>query len=195
MAAPTTHYETLGLPRGADAEAVKRAYRALAVKHHPDRSSAKDAGVRFAAISAAHAVLSDPAKRAAYDAELILAELEAAPPPPPRPATPGASIADDPVFVEMRDYVTRRREQAETIMYGAPVRSERRAPRWATGPVAWLCYVGVPIALLAWVGRPPGLEAVPFIGWSAVAVAQLIAAGRRSPLAATHRFIVDFFSR
>jgi hypothetical protein len=190
-----THYETLGLPRGADAEAIKRAYRSLAVKHHPDRSAAKDAAARFTAISTAHAVLSDPAKRAAYDAELILAELEAAPPPPPRPSAPGASIADDPVFVEMRDYVTRRREQAETIMYGAPLRSTRRAPRWATGPVAYLLYVGVPVALLAWVGRPPGLEAVPFIGWAVVAVAQLLAAGRQSPLAATHRFIVNFFSR
>lgn len=183
-----THYETLGLPRGADAEAIKRAYRTLAVKHHPDRSTAKDAVTRFAAISTAHAVLSDPAKRAAYDAELILAELAAAPPPPPRPTPSTASIADDPVFVEMRDYVTRRREQAEAIRYGTPAHTERRAPRWAAGPVAWLLYVVVPAALSARLD-----EGMPIIGWSVVAFAQLVAAGRRSPLAMTHRFIVNFF--
>ena len=197
MATPT-HYQTLGLPRTADEGAIKRAYRTLAQRHHPDRSTERDAAARFAAISSAYAVLSDPAKKGAYDAELVLAELEAAPPPPSRPTPAGSSIADDPLFVEMRDYVTRRREMAERIIYQAPAPRPfvvRQPPRWAAGPVAWLLYVGVPFALLAALGRPPGLEAVPFIGWSVVAVAQLVAAGRRSPLAATHRFVVGFFAR
>lgn len=200
MTSPT-HYSTLGVPRGADDATIKRAYRALAVKHHPDRSKAKDAAVRFAAISTAYAVLSDPAKRGAYDAELILAELERSPAPAPtrRAAAPqGGSIADDPIFVEMRDYVTRRRETMEQTFYQAPVQRPlvaRQPPRWATGPIAWLLFVGVPIALLAALGRPPGLEAIPFAGWLVVAFAQLIAAGRRSPLAVTHRSIVAFFER
>jgi hypothetical protein len=197
MAVPT-HYATLGLPRTANEAAIKRAYRSLAVQHHPDRSTAKGAAARFAAISAAYAVLSDPAKKGAYDAELVLAELAASPPPTPRPAPAGSSIADDPLFVEMRDYITRRREMAERVIYEAPTARPfvvRRPPRWASGPLAYLLYVGVPIALFAAIGRPPGLEAIPFIGWSVVAIAQLVAAGRRSPLAATHRFVVGLFER
>ena len=199
--ATQTHYQTLGISRGADEAAIKRAYRALAVKHHPDRSTAKDAAVRFAAISTAYAVLSDPAKRGAYDAELVLAELEHSPASDPirrATASQGSSIADDPLFVEMRDYVTRRRETMEQTFYQAPVQRPlvtRQPPRWATGPIAWLLFFGVPIALLAALGRPPGLEDIPFAGWLVVAFAQLIAAGRRSPLAIGHRSIVAFFER
>lgn len=69
--AQTTHYETLGLANDASAAAIKRAYRALARRHHPDAAPG-DAGAetRFKAISEAYAILSDPAKRAAYDASL-----------------------------------------------------------------------------------------------------------------------------
>jgi hypothetical protein len=197
MATPT-HYQTLGVPRSADDAAIKRAYRALAVKHHPDRSEAKDAAARFAVISTAYAILSSPAKRGAYDAELVLAELEHSPAPAPRAAAPqGGSIADDPLFVEMRDYVTRQRDTIGRTPYAAPVQRPlvTRPPRWATGPFAWLLFIGVSIALLAAIGRPPGPDVLPFIGWLVVALAQVIAAGRRSPLAVTHRLIVAFFER
>lgn len=61
------YYEILGVPRDSTADAIKDAYRALAMKYHPDRN--KDAGAeeRFKEISEAYAVLSDKEKRATYD--------------------------------------------------------------------------------------------------------------------------------
>lgn len=64
------YYETLGVQRGATDEDVKKAYRKLAMKWHPDRhkgKAAKDAEKRFQAISEAYEVLSDPEKRKKYD--------------------------------------------------------------------------------------------------------------------------------
>ena len=70
---PTTkrdYYEILGVAKSATVDEIKRAYRALALKHHPDRVGAdhkKEAEEKFKEISEAYAVLSDPEKRAAYD--------------------------------------------------------------------------------------------------------------------------------
>jgi molecular chaperone DnaJ len=62
------YYDTLGVARDASGEDIKRAYRALARKHHPDVSSDKpEAEVRFKQINEAYEVLSDPNKRAQYD--------------------------------------------------------------------------------------------------------------------------------
>lgn len=62
------YYEVLGVARDADAKAIKDAFRALALKYHPDRNKAPDAEERFKEIAEAYAVLSDPKKRAEYDA-------------------------------------------------------------------------------------------------------------------------------
>jgi len=62
------YYETLGVPRGASADQVKKAYRRLARKYHPDVSKEPNAELRMKQINEANAVLSDPEKRAAYDA-------------------------------------------------------------------------------------------------------------------------------
>lgn len=62
------YYEVLGVPRDADAKAIKDAFRNLALKYHPDRNNAPDAEERFKEIAAAYAILSDPKKRADYDA-------------------------------------------------------------------------------------------------------------------------------
>jgi molecular chaperone DnaJ len=67
-AAQRDYYEVLGVPRGADQKAIKDAFRALALKYHPDRNKEPGAEERFKEIAAAYAVLSDPAKRKAYDA-------------------------------------------------------------------------------------------------------------------------------
>ncbi|HUK67933.1 MAG TPA: DnaJ C-terminal domain-containing protein [Streptosporangiaceae bacterium] len=63
------YYEVLGVPRDADARAIKNAFRRLARKYHPDRSTEPDAEERFKEIAEAYGVLADPAKRASYDAQ------------------------------------------------------------------------------------------------------------------------------
>lgn len=61
------YYDTLGVPRDADLDQIKKAYRKLARTHHPDMSKAPDAEARFKEAAEAYATLKDPAKRAAYD--------------------------------------------------------------------------------------------------------------------------------
>lgn len=61
------YYEVLGVARDADAEAIKKAYRKLAIQLHPDRNKAPDAEERFKELSEAYAVLSDDAKKQRYD--------------------------------------------------------------------------------------------------------------------------------
>ena len=62
------YYKALGLEKNADAEAIKKAYRKLALKYHPDRNPGnKEAEEKFKKISEAYAVLSDPEKRKQYD--------------------------------------------------------------------------------------------------------------------------------
>ena len=68
MADPRDYYETLGVARDADEKAIKDAFRQLALKYHPDRNNSPDATERFREIAEAYAVLSDPQKRAEYDA-------------------------------------------------------------------------------------------------------------------------------
>ncbi|MDO8280360.1 MAG: DnaJ C-terminal domain-containing protein [Burkholderiaceae bacterium] len=61
------YYAALGVPRDADVEAIKKAYRKLARRYHPDVSKAPDAEEKFKDAAEAYATLKDPEKRAAYD--------------------------------------------------------------------------------------------------------------------------------
>src|SRR5262245_26109721 len=62
------YYETLGCARGASPEDLKKAYRKLAMQHHPDRNPGdKKAEQRFKELNEAYDVLKDEQKRAAYD--------------------------------------------------------------------------------------------------------------------------------
>ncbi|HDO33611.1 MAG TPA: J domain-containing protein, partial [Chromatiales bacterium] len=61
------YYKTLGLSQDASQEKVKRAYRRLARKFHPDVSKEPDAEDRFKEVNEAYEVLKDPEKRSAYD--------------------------------------------------------------------------------------------------------------------------------
>ena len=65
---PADYYQLLGLNKNATPEEIKRAYRKLAVKYHPDKNpGSKEAEDRFKEINEAYAVLSDPKKREEYD--------------------------------------------------------------------------------------------------------------------------------
>src|SRR5690242_6365938 len=68
-------YEVLGVPRGANAAAIKSAYRKLAKKHHPDsNSNDPKAASRFAEINTANEILGDEDKRKQFDRGEIDAE-------------------------------------------------------------------------------------------------------------------------
>ena len=68
MAEKRDYYEVLGVEKTADDAAIKRAYRKLAKKYHPDANPGdQGAAEKFRECSEAYAVLSDPEKRKAYD--------------------------------------------------------------------------------------------------------------------------------
>lgn len=89
-------YEVLQVRRGADAEVIRAAYRALARANHPDFGGSPE---RMARINDAWAVLGNPERRAAYDAELGAADPNGAmptavqPTPPPEPVRQGHGLA------------------------------------------------------------------------------------------------------
>jgi curved DNA-binding protein CbpA len=70
-----THYETLGISQSAKSDQIKRSYRRLVKRFHPDlfpdgSEAQARAGERLSHINTAYAVLSNPPKRASYDAKL-----------------------------------------------------------------------------------------------------------------------------
>lgn len=79
------YYALLGVPRGASAVDIKKAFRRQARKFHPDMNKASDATQSMADINEAHEVLSDPVKREAYDTEGTLRDA-----PPPKAAADDA---------------------------------------------------------------------------------------------------------
>jgi molecular chaperone DnaJ len=68
MATKRDYYEILGVPKNASEEEIKKAYRKLAMKYHPDRNEGdKNAEGKFKEAKEAYEMLSDASKRAAYD--------------------------------------------------------------------------------------------------------------------------------
>jgi molecular chaperone DnaJ len=68
VASKLDYYDTLGLRPDASQDEIKRAFRKLAFKYHPDRSKIPDAEEKFKEASEAYAILSDPEKKRQYDA-------------------------------------------------------------------------------------------------------------------------------
>lgn len=88
------YYEVLGVARGASADELKKAYRRLAMKFHPDRNPEdKEAESRFKEAKEAYEVLTDERKRAAYD-QFGHAGVEPGPGPRPGGFGPGDAFGD-----------------------------------------------------------------------------------------------------
>jgi curved DNA-binding protein len=108
------YYAALGVPRDADAEQIKKAYRKLARQHHPDVSKSAGTEARFKEIGEAYATLKDPEKRAAYD-ELGRrpAGQEFAPPPQwTREWASGANSFEDIDLADLLDALGRQHRGA-----------------------------------------------------------------------------------
>lgn len=67
MADKRDYYETLGVSKTASVDEIKKAYRKLALKYHPDKGGGPESEAKFKEINEAYSVLSDPEKRKAYD--------------------------------------------------------------------------------------------------------------------------------
>ena len=61
------HYASLGVPPNETADLIKAAYRKKAAQYHPDKNPSPDAAARFREVQEAYEVLSDAARRKAYD--------------------------------------------------------------------------------------------------------------------------------
>lgn len=86
--ATRTHYQTFEITPTATADEIKRRYRELARKYHPDVNTGDpNAARKFAAIADAYRILGDAEARATYDAELMMQARAANPTPPPQSQT------------------------------------------------------------------------------------------------------------
>ena len=63
------HYEVLGVSKDAKETEIKKAYRSLSLKYHPDRNSSEEAITKIQEINEAYEILSDESKRNHYDME------------------------------------------------------------------------------------------------------------------------------
>ncbi|MGB9593048.1 MAG: J domain-containing protein [Anaerolineae bacterium] len=84
MSQEPDYYAILQVHPNAEPEVIEAAYRRLAAKYHPDVNPSPDATARMQAINDAHRVLSDPSRRAAYDARRARAVSRPASPDAPR---------------------------------------------------------------------------------------------------------------
>jgi curved DNA-binding protein len=103
------YYQALGVDKSASADDIKKAYRKLVRKYHPDVSKSKDADAKTKEINEAYGVLGDPEKRAAYD-ELGSARRPGQEfrPPPDWASSYGGADMDSDFFSDLFAHVGRR---------------------------------------------------------------------------------------
>jgi curved DNA-binding protein CbpA len=85
MADEHDYYRVLGVARDASMPEIRRAYRRLARRHHPDQNPAADGPEHFRALAEAYEVLNDPGRRARYDHTIGSSARRAVTHPQPRP--------------------------------------------------------------------------------------------------------------
>lgn len=90
---PTDYYIVLGVSRGADLQKIKKAYRQVAKKYHPDFSGSPLTTDKFLEVKEAYETLSDDARRREYDRELELCQKVVRQPPATETLRPGPRAA------------------------------------------------------------------------------------------------------
>lgn len=116
-------YELLGVSRSATAEDLKKAYRKLAMKYHPDRNPGdKEAEAKFKEISEAYDILKDDQKRAAYDRFGHQAFEGGGPGAGPHPGATGFGFDFSDIIDEMFAGMAGGRRSAEANMRGSDIR-------------------------------------------------------------------------
>jgi molecular chaperone DnaJ len=100
------YYAVLGVPREISPAELRRAYRKLALRYHPDRAG-EGSTAAFQRISRAYEVLSDPQARESYDRRLRYEERKSSPPPPPAPARSEANPSPAPKSRQPKVLLTR----------------------------------------------------------------------------------------
>ncbi|RRV03986.1 J domain-containing protein [Pseudomonas sp. v388] len=144
-----THYQLLNVPGDASPDQIKKAYRKLAQKLHPDRNPNPSASDMMGVINAAHDVLADPVRRAAYDAHLAAQAREAAAGRGQVQAAVRAYGAASPAAAVSPSRTTRGKPQARSTGKPRPAGRRRRSVlRWAAVFLIF-CAAG------AWMGYDP----------------------------------------
>lgn len=139
-----TYYDELNVARDASPEDIKHAFRKLAQQLHPDRNHAANASGLMAVVNAAHDVLADPEKRAAYDASLVRdAQVARQAATQRRQAAPQAA-PQSAARAQARPSVKPQRKSAK------PAKPTRRGSRWR-----WVAVFVVACSAGAWMGYDP----------------------------------------
>ncbi len=110
------YYAILGLPEAATPDTIKRAYRQLALRYHPDKNPSREAEERFKEVNEAYEVLGDAVARKAYDDRLVQSRIGTIHRDPryrKRPARPSGPTPQQQLYLYMKEYIPHMR----TIMW------------------------------------------------------------------------------